>query len=139
MACVLGLVQTLRALLPRSNARLLPVLQEDAESSEAWGAPEGAPCAAEAESSSSEAIMQATASREGSPVHALLSSIGIQVPTGEYQEGGWPGTHSAFHSSELSSCILLASDYVLHGLQVLKVALSGGLQYEWSSIGLGGM
>lgn len=90
MSCVLGLVQTLRALLPRSNARLLPVLQEDAESSEAWAAPDAAPCGAIAESSTSGAPVLSTASREGSPVHALLSSIGIQIPTGEYHEGGCP-------------------------------------------------
>ncbi|CAL8466733.1 g6269 [Coccomyxa elongata] len=80
-------MKTLRALLPRSNARLLPVLREDAESSEACGAPDTSPCADVAESGYSGALVQATASREGSPVHALLSSIGIQIPTGEYQEG----------------------------------------------------
>lgn len=31
--------------------------------------------------------MQRGAFREGSPVQTLLSSIGIQIPTGDYQEG----------------------------------------------------
>jgi len=80
-------VQTLRALLPRSNARLLPVLREDGEGSEAPSAsdvmdPSPAPAASE-----ESPPKQRGPFREGSPVQMLLSSIGIQIPTGDYQEG----------------------------------------------------
>ncbi len=80
-------MQTLRALLPRSNARLLPVLREDAEGSDgAW--PESvAASSAGAAASDGSPEQQPAASREGSPVQALLSAIGVQIPTGDYQEG----------------------------------------------------
>ncbi|KAK9916442.1 hypothetical protein WJX75_002644 [Coccomyxa subellipsoidea] len=79
-------MKTLCALLPRSTARLLPVLREDAEGAdEAWPASAAALTAGMAASEGSPE--QVAASREGSPVQALLSSIGVQIPAGDYQEG----------------------------------------------------
>lgn len=82
-------MQTLRALLPRSTARLLPVLREDPDGAdEAWLASAAASTAGTAASEGSPE--QPAASREGSPVQALLSSIGVQIPAGDYQEGELP-------------------------------------------------
>ena len=82
-----GCMQTLRALLPRSNARLLPVLREDAEGSDGAWPESAAASSAGAAASDRSPEQQPAASREGSPVQALLSAIGVQIPTGDYQEG----------------------------------------------------